>query len=377
MMKKKLRIGVLFGGRSAEHEVSLVSATAIIEGLRSPKYLSIPIGIAPDGRWIVGDGALKLLKEKTLLSSQAEHILLPDPRIQALVKLSGERLDASADVPVDVIFPIIHGTDGEDGALQGLLEVADIPYVGAGVLGSALGMDKVVAKELFRQAGLPVSPSVWFYSDEFDDDASARIARLEKLLKYPMFVKPANAGSSIGITKAHNRAQLREAIPIAARYDRKILVERCVKDAREIELSVLGNSYPEASLPGEIVPSNEFYDYDAKYIDGASTSEIPAKLPKSVVSKLQAFACQAFSVLNCHGMARVDFLVSRKTNAIFVNELNTIPGFTPISMYPKLWEASGLPYPELLDRLIHLALERHATKRKLRTMYTPKTEWYR
>jgi D-alanine-D-alanine ligase len=376
-MKKKLRIGILFGGRSVEHEVSLVSATSILEGLSNPKYLPIPIGIAPDGRWVVGDNALKLLKEKTLLSSQPEHLLLPDPRKQALVKLSGEQIDAASDVPVDVIFPIIHGRHGEDGALQGLLEIADVPYVGSGILGSALAMDKVLAKEVLRQANIPVAPSVHFLAHEFRAGPDDWMLRCERTLKYPMFVKPANAGSSVGITKAHNKGELKDGILGAAMIDDKILVEKAVKDAREIEVSVLGNSHPDASIPGEIIPSNEFYDYDAKYVDGSSRTEIPAKLSKPIIKKLHTLARKAFAALNCSGMARVDFLLSRGSNTIILNELNTIPGFTPISMFPKLWEASGVSYPELLDTLIHLALERYAAKKKLETAYTPKARWYR
>ena len=360
-----------------EHEVSLVSASSIMEGLSSPKYLPIPIGIAPDGRWIVGDDALRLLKDKTYLKAQPQHMLLPDPRKQALVKLSGDQIDSASDVPVDVIFPVIHGTTGEDGALQGLLEIADIPYVGTGILGSALAMDKAVAKDMFRQAKLPVSPGIQIREQEFAEDPNHRIIACERSLKYPMFVKPANAGSSIGITKAHDRDELKAGIITAFGYDTKVLIEKAVKNAREIEVSVLGNSRPEASIPGEIIPSNEFYDYDAKYVDGRSRAEVPAHLPKTVIKKLQMLATRAFTTLNCHGMARVDFLVSRSTHAIVLNELNTIPGFTPISMYPKLWEASGVPYTELLDRLIHLALERYAEKKRLQSVYTPKAEWYR
>ncbi len=376
-MKKRLRIGVLFGGRSIEHEVSLVSASSILKGLTTPKYLPIPIGIAPDGRWVVGDDALKFLKEKSPLSSHPEHVLLPDPRKQALVKLSGQGIDASSDVHIDVVFPIIHGAYGEDGALQGLLEMTDIPYVGAGVLGSALAMDKVVAKEMLRAARIPVAAGMTILEHEYAHDQKGWIAKLERSLKYPMFIKPANAGSSIGITKAHDREELVAGISTAFGYDTKVLVEKAVKNAREIEVSVLGNAHPEASVPGEIIPSNEFYDYDAKYVDGKSRAEIPAQLPKNVTRRIQTLATRAFTALSCYGMARVDFLVSRTTNAVVLNELNTIPGFTPISMYPKLWEASGLSYPELLDRLIHLALDRYARKKRLLSAYTPKQAWYR
>ncbi len=376
-MKKKLRVGVLFGGRSVEHEVSLVSATSILEALRSPKYLPIPIGIAPDGRWVVGDDALRLLKEKTPLTSQPEHVLLPDPRKQALVKLSGERMDTASDVPVDVIFPVIHGTHGEDGALQGLIELADLPYVGSGILGSALAMDKVVAKTVLREAKIPLAPGLDITAHVFAESADRFMAQCERTLKYPMFVKPANAGSSIGITKAHDRRELRAGLTHAFSFDGKVLVERAVRNAREIEVSVLGNADPRASVPGEIIPSNEFYDYDAKYVDGKSRAEIPANLSKPLVKKVQQLATRAFTALNCYGMARVDFLVSRPANAVVLNEVNTIPGFTPISMYPKLWEASGLGYPALLDKLIHLALERHAERKRITSAFSPRTAWYR
>ncbi len=373
----KIRVGVLFGGRSVEHEVSLVSATSIIRGLDQQKYLPIPIGISREGRWIVGDEALRLLKEHAPLETKAEHLLLPDPRRKALVRTSVHGMQEVPEVPVDVIFPVIHGTYGEDGSLQGLLEIADIPYVGAGVLSSALGMDKVLQKEVLRQAGIPVAPSLWFTSSVFESDPEEVLTRVEKTLKYPIFVKPSNSGSSIGISKAKERGGLKEAIRLAARYDRKVLVERAVRDAREIELSVLGNENPQASIPGEIIPSNEFYDYNAKYVDGASEAVIPARLPKTIVAKLQAIAVRAFQALDCEGMARVDFLLSRGTNAITLNEVNTIPGFTPISMYPKLWEASGIAYADLLDTLIRLAIERYEARKRVTLDFTPRKEWYR
>jgi D-alanine-D-alanine ligase len=372
-MPRKLKIGVLFGGRSAEHEVSLVSAASVIEALDKNKYEVIPIGITPQGKWISSSDALRLLKTGRPLDNIPEKILLPDPARKSLVALA----DGMEAASLDVIFPVLHGTFGEDGTVQGLLELADIPYVGAGVLGSAVGMDKVIAKQLFRQVGLPVTPDVWFLEKEYTKRKKKIIGEVEKRLGYPCFIKPANLGSSVGITKAKDRKGLQEAIDRALQYDRKILVEKSIEKAREIEVSVLGNDDPIASVPGEIIPSGEFYDYDAKYIDGKSQSVIPAPLPKPVVKKLKEYAVRAFRAIDCAGMARVDFLVLRQRNKIFLNEINTIPGFTSISMYPKLWEASGIPYPELLDRLIELALERHADKSHRQTIYQPKKDWYR
>ena len=372
----KLRIGVIFGGRSAEHEVSLVSATSVINALDREKYEVVPIGITHEGRWLSADDALKLLKEHGPVESRPEHLIVPDPRKQSLVELNSTA-SASGAKNLDVLFPLIHGTFGEDGTIQGLFELADIPYVGAGVLGSAVGMDKVVQKELLRQARIPVTPSLWFLFDRFDKDQKKIVGEIETKLHYPVFVKPSNSGSSVGISKAHDRKELLAAIRLAGVYDRKVLVEKGVQNAREIECSVLGNDDPVASIPGEIIPSNEFYDYDAKYVDGKSTAVIPAKLLKPVVRKVQQIAVQSFRVLDCAGMARVDFLVTRSSNKVFLNELNTLPGFTSISMYPKLWAASGLAYPQLLDKLIDLALQRHKAKKKLKTVYSPKEDWYR
>jgi D-alanine-D-alanine ligase len=371
---KRLRVGVVFGGRSVEHEVSLVSAASVLNALDPKLYEIIPIGIAADGHWLSSGDALKLLKEKTSLERIPEQILVPDPRKRALVGMNGA---TGIETKLDVIFPVVHGTYAEDGTLQGLLELADVPYVGAGVLGSAVGMDKIVQKQLLLQAKIPVAPMVWFLFDEYKQQQNKLIATMEKSLKYPMFVKPAHSGSSIGISKAHNRKELEEAIGMASQYDWKILVERAVPDAREIECAVLGNDAPEASVLGEIIPSNEFYDYDAKYVDGKSNAVIPAKLPAATAKKIRALALEAFRTLDCSGMARVDFLVSKKTNKFYLNEINTLPGFTSISMYPKLWEATGLAYPKLLDKLIQLALERHAQKSKLQTTYQPKNNWYR
>lgn len=370
---KRIRVGVIFGGRSVDM-VSLVSAASVISVLDKEKYEVVPIGIASTGQWLSSSEVLRLLKEKQSIELEPEQVLVPDPRKQSLVAISS---GGSVSKSLDVIFPMVHGTYGEDGTLQGLLELADIPYVGAGVLGSAVGMDKVIQKELLRQAHIPVTPSIWFIFDKYQTQRKKIIAEIKRKLKYPIFVKPANSGSSIGINKAHNLNELLKFIEIAGQFDRKILVEQGVNNAREIECSVLGNDEPAASVLGEIIPSNEFYDYDAKYVDGKSTACIPAKLPKAVVKKVQQYALSAFRALDCAGMARVDFLVNGKTNRIFLNEINTIPGFTSISMYPKLWQASGLSYSALLDKLIQLAIERHEVKKKLKMMYQPKNDWYK
>lgn len=373
-MNQKIKVGVLFGGRSAEHEVSLVSAASVIHALDKNKYDILPIGITKEGRWISEVNAIQLLKEHAPLEALPEPVLLPDPRKQSLINVSTAFPQAAQHI--DVIFPVVHGTFGEDGTIQGLFELADIPYVGAGVLGSAVGMDKIVAKQLLERANIPVTKGVWFFYNEYTGNSKKYIADIEKKLRYPCFVKPPNQGSSVGISKAHNRKELITAIDLAGQYDRKILVEKAVVKPREIEVSVLGNNEPIVSLPGEIIPSNEFYDYDAKYVDGKSTAVIPAKLPKNTVKKIQQCAIDAFKVLDCAGMARIDFLV-QKDGKIFLNEINTIPGFTSISMYPKLWEASGIAYAELLDRLIQLAIDRHNQKKQLKTFYTPKTDWYK
>jgi D-alanine-D-alanine ligase len=372
-MATKLRVGVIFGGRSAEHEVSLVTAASVIRALDRTKYDIVPIGIAKNGKWLSSSRTLDQLRSGANIELEDEHILLPDPRIKALANIEESR-DAQ---PLDVVIPLIHGRYGEDGTLQGLLEMADLPYVGSGVLGSALGLDKVAQKGMFAAAGLPICPYTWFTTTEWSADHEALIGRIEGTLDYPRFIKPANTGSSIGITKAHTRFELLEGINEALGYDRKIVVEQGVRDAREIECAVLGNDAPEASVLGEIVASNEFYDYDAKYVDGQSTAIIPALLSPELTERVRMMAIEAFRSLDCAGMARVDFFVQKGTDAIYLNEINTIPGFTSISMYPKLWEASGLAYGALLDKLISLALDRHADMKMLHTEYKPKREWYR
>ncbi|NQU77559.1 D-alanine--D-alanine ligase [Candidatus Falkowbacteria bacterium] len=364
-MNKKLKIGVLFGGQSGEHEVSLVSASSVMEALDKSKYDVVPIGITKEGKWIAGPESMKLLKSGKDVK-ESRGLVSADPTEKGLVRFE----EQSESQKLDVIFPVLHGPLGEDGTVQGLLELASIPYIGAGVLGSAVGMDKIIQKQLFIQAGLPVVDYIWFLSSEVDN----KIDDIENKFEYPVFVKPVNMGSSVGISKAHNKEELKEAIKEAKKYDRKILIERGAEDVREIEVSVLGNDKPEASVAGEIVASGEFYDYDAKYVDGKSEAIIPAEIPDALMKKIQKIACSAFRVLDLAGMARVDFFLSR--DKIYLNEVNTIPGFTSISMYPKLWQASGLSYSKLLDRLIELAIERHGDKKKLLTSYEHRKEWY-
>ncbi|HLW79767.1 MAG TPA: D-alanine--D-alanine ligase family protein [Terriglobia bacterium] len=374
-MKKKIRLGILFGGRSGEHEVSLTSAASVLQALDPEKYDVVPIGITREGRWLVGTSADHLLPG--VLENGLPVTASIDPTGPRLIPLSPEpaalRKSAGHDSSrpeIDVIFPVLHGTFGEDGTVQGLLELAGIPYVGAGVLASAVGMDKDVMKRLFRDARLPVVKWVTVLRSDWESRSAKVRDQAERKIGYPMFVKPANLGSSVGISKAHNAKELGPALDLAASYDRKILVERAV-DAREIECSVLGNERPEASVPGEVVPVNEFYDYEAKYLKEGSELIIPAKLRPRQTKRVQQLAVRAFQAVDGAGMARVDFLLDRRTAGLFVNEINTIPGFTPISMYPKLWEASGLPYAKLVDRLVELALERHRDKGRTRYVRGP------
>ena len=371
-MNRKIRLGILFGGRSGEHDVSLTSAASVMQALDPEKYEVIPIGITREGRWLLGSSADKLLPGVLQNGKPVTASVAPTgPRFIPLGPTKSRELarrkTTDTRPEIDVIFPLLHGTFGEDGTVQGLLELADIPYVGAGVLGSAAGMDKDLMKRLFREARMPVVPWITILRSEWERDPEAVLAAIAKQLAYPLFVKPANLGSSVGITKVHTAKELKPALDLAAGYDRKIIIERGV-DAREIECSVLGNDSPQASVPGEIIPVNEFYDYEAKYVKEGSQLIIPAKLRPRQARRVQQLAVQAFQAVDAAGMARVDFLLDRRTAALFVNEINTIPGFTPISMYPKLWEASGLPYAKLIDRLIELALERH--KEKTRTRYT-------
>jgi D-alanine-D-alanine ligase len=358
--KKRLRVGILFGGRSGEHEVSLASAASVIRGLDPDKYEAVPIGISKEGHWLIGGAAQKMLPE--VLKGGQRVMMTADPTDAALVKLDG----SGGGQRIDVVFPVMHGTFGEDGTIQGLLDLAGLPFVGAGVLGSAIGMDKDVSKRLLQIAKIPVVPWITVHRHEWESHPADIQAAIEAKFAYPVFVKPATLGSSVGMTKAHSREELAPALNLAAEFAMKILVEQCVV-AREIEVSVLGNHDPQASIPGEIVPHREFYDYAAKYLEEGTQLLIPANLKPAQVEKIQKYAIEAFRALELSGMARVDFFLEKDGGKIYLNEVNTIPGFTSISMYPKLWEATGIPFRELIDKLIALALEQHAEK--ARTKY--------
>jgi len=382
-MKRKIRVGVIFGGKSGEHEVSLMSAQSVMRAIDKGKYEVVPIGITHEGRWLTGGDPLKALTGgQTSMPQLLESGYVLDPVLSVAEGADVPRGQTppehrelvpgtqAAGIPeVDVVFPAVHGTYGEDGTVQGLLELADIPYVGAGVMASAVAMDKAIMKDVLRSHGLPVVDHVVVKRSSWEADPAPVRAQVAESIGYPCFVKPANLGSSVGISKAHAEQELDAAIELAAQYDRKILVEKCVEQAREIEVSVLGNDDPIASAPGEIIPSREFYDYAAKYLDNASELLIPAPLDPETSDQIRQLAIDAYLAFDCAGMARVDFLLSRATGELFIGEVNTIPGFTAISMYPKLWEGSGIPYPELIDRLIELALERHAEKQRTRTTY--------
>jgi D-alanine-D-alanine ligase len=397
---KKLRVGILFGGRSGEHEISLLSAASVFNAIDKSKYEVVPIGITKQGRWVTAKDAERLLAGKSAdggarstqsqlragdpetTSSAAilavgEAVVVPPEPQRSGTSMTPFQSDAaltrrSSDraINVDIIFPVLHGTFGEDGTVQGLLELADIAYVGAGVLGSAAGMDKDIMKSLFRAAGLPIVKHVTILRGDWEREPKKVRATIEKHLKYPVFVKPANLGSSVGISKVHDRSELGPAIDEAAKFDRKIVIEQGVggkkQKAREIECSVLGNDHPEASLPGEIIPGKEFYDYTAKYLDEGSELVIPAKLTKPEIKNVQRLAIAAFKAVDCSGLARVDFLMEPKTRRLYLNEINTMPGFTSISMYPKMWAATGVSYSDLIGRLIQLGLERHEDKKKNR-----------
>ncbi len=384
---KKLRIGVVYGGRSGEHEVSVASAASIIKHLDRGRYDPVPIRIEKDGRWTLADKPPSVIKAAEVIESarlqaarptrpgrEAHLIAHPgDDTVLTIERRDGGEQGTSAVVTglgLDVIFPVLHGPYGEDGTVQGLLELANVPYVGAGVLGSAVGMDKAVMKQLFAAHGLPQVKYVVTIRREWERDGESVTARVERELGYPVFVKPANLGSSVGISKARNADELAEAVRLAAEFDRKIVIEAAVPKAREIEVAVLGNDDPEASIAGEIVPSREFYDYEAKYLDEGSKALIPAPITDAQMQQVRSMSIAAYRAVDGAGMSRVDFLMDGETGALYLNEVNTIPGFTTISMYPKLWEATNLPYPELIDRLISLALERHAEKQHLRTSIT-------
>jgi len=366
---KKLKVGLIFGGRSGEHEISLLSARAVLNALDHDKYDVTEIGITHDGAWFIGENILD-----AFVSGNTEHLtpvtLLPDPTRGELYSILAKQ-DAETLTPwqrFDLFYPVLHGTFGEDGTIQGLFEMADAAYIGAGVLGSAVGMDKGVFKAVMRANDIPVAAGIMLSRNEIHTDMNAVLDRLETEIPYPLFVKPANMGSSVGVSKCQSRADLLEGILEASRFDRRILVEQGI-NAREIEISVLGNDQPEASVPGEVRPVTEFYSYDAKYHDDRSETIIPADIPVRTVDAMRATAIKAFLAIDCAGLARVDFLLDKDSGVFYLNELNTLPGFTKISMYPKLWEASGLSFPELVDRLIALALERRAERDNIEWRY--------
>ena len=388
VMAKKLRVGVLFGGRSGEHEVSLLSAASILKAIDRKKFDVVPIGITKEGRWLgaadahgllEGDQAVKARDLRAgdpdatpgarLLQEGMPTLMAPQPAAASTGELKRRLADKSS--ALDVVFPVLHGTFGEDGTIQGLFELAGIAYVGSGVLGSSAGMDKDVMKRLFAQAGLPIVKHVTVLRSQWEGSPRKTIVQIEAALKYPLFVKPANLGSSVGISKAHDRKELGPALDEAARYDRKLVVEQGVvgkkSGARELEVAVLGNDDPKASVVGEIIPGKEFYDYEAKYLSEGSVPVIPAKLPSAEAKKIREMAIAAFRACDLAGLARVDFLMEPDgKRRIYINEVNTLPGFTQISMYPKLWEASGIKYTDLITQLIELALERHKEKERNR-----------
>jgi len=366
-MKRKLRVGIIFGGKSAEHEVSLQSAKNVIAALDKKKYEPILIGIDKAGKWqlyerskfLLNDTNPKLIALNKKIGKNAG--LAPGYAYQ-LTSLSAHQLSSRG---VDVVFPVLHGTYGEDGTMQGLLKIMDVPFVGSSVLGSAVGMDKAIAKQLWRDAGIPIAK---FLVHKNFEKKKINFNKVVKELGVPFFVKPANAGSSVGVSKVKNKKDLTKAIDAAFAFDNKILIEEYIQ-GREIEVAILGNERPRASIPGEIIPHHEFYSYEAKYIDeNGAAAKIPADLPKPLIKKIQETAVKAFQVLECEGMSRVDFFV-KQNGSFYVNEINTIPGFTNISMYPKMWEASGIKYSELIDKLIELAIERYDREKKLRTSY--------
>jgi D-alanine-D-alanine ligase len=374
MAHRKIRVGIVFGGRSGEHEVSLASARGIMHAIDTEKYDVVPIGITKAGRWIAGGDPLRQLRAESNLPRElavdaASHEAATAETLLAPLEPGESSLTTrQAALDLDVVFPVLHGPFGEDGTVQGLFELAGIPYVGAGVTASAVGMDKAIMKDIFRAHSLPVVEHVVIKRRDWEAEPDAALDAVEASLVYPVFTKPANMGSSVGVKKCNDRNELRAGLGEAARYDRKILAEQGIP-AREIEVSVLGNEDPIASVAGEIIPSRDFYSYAAKYLDDTSDLLIPAPLSDGQMTHVRRLAVDAYRALDCAGMARVDFLLHRETGDIYLNELNTIPGFTPISMYPKLWEASGLSYAELIDRLIELALERHADARRSETAF--------
>ena len=365
-MNRKLNLGVIFGGRSGEHEVSLMSARSVLKVIDTQKYKVIQIGITHGGAWVTGEDVIGAL-ESGRTDDLNPAMIRPEPGHAALFCLKDGRVEKVSDL--DVVFPVVHGTFCEDGTLQGLFELADLAYVGAGVLASSVGMDKALFKDVMRANGLPVVDSIIVSRSQVENGMDKILADCEALGPYPLFTKPANLGSSVGITKCRGRSDLYEGLMEASRFDRRVLIERGVLNAREIEVSVLGNSDPHASVPGEILPGDDFYTYNAKYYNPNSLLSIPAQISEPLSERVRDLAVRAFHAIDCAGMARVDFLLNGETGEVFIGELNTIPGFTQISMYPKLWEASGLSYQDLINRLIELALERKNVRDRTEHQY--------
>jgi D-alanine-D-alanine ligase len=362
----KTRLGVFFGGRSGEHEVSLLSARSVINALEADRYEVVEIGITKNGEWLSGPGALKAF-ESDDRSSLVPVVMIPQPGNFVLYRCNEGQV-FEPYIELDMAFPILHGTFGEDGTLQGMFELAEIPYVGAGVLASAVAMDKGLFKHVMRANGLPVLDWLVLTDVEYGQGIDQAFKKAEAIGAYPLFTKPANMGSSVGITRCESRSDLIEGVQDALQYDRRVVIEQGIS-AREIEISVLGNEDPDASVAGEIVPSDIFYSYKAKYVDDASELIIPAKIDEQTAQAVRQIAIRAYQLIDCAGMARVDFLLERETGRLFLNEINTIPGFTKISMYPKLWEASGISYPALLDRLVDLGIRRHEQRVHLLRSY--------
>jgi D-alanine-D-alanine ligase len=370
MANEKMNLGVIFGGRSGEHAVSLMSARSVLNVLSPDKYNIIQIYITHQGNWLSGENVLETVSLGKI-GSLLPVVLVPEPGNNWIytIQVSGKEKKLVPLAKLDAVFPVLHGTFGEDGTLQGLLELADLPYVGAGVLGSSVGMDKALFKDVMRAHNIPVLDSITVTRSQIQRDIQGIMQQAEQVAGYPLFTKPANLGSSVGVSKCRHRSDLLEGLMDAARYDRRILIERGLEKAREIEVSVLGNEELVASLPGEIIPSDDFYTYNAKYLDGASELLIPAPLPDEITEQIREVAKKAYQAVDCSGMARVDFLLDRKTNSFYVSEINTIPGFTQISMYPKLWGAMGISYPQLIDRLVGLAMERKADRDQTERQY--------
>lgn len=366
-MNKKIRVAVIFGGQSTEHEVSRVSAESVIKNINRDKFDVVMIGITKEGKWLnyngpvekLGSGEWEKIAEQNQIAGRAQNVLAESASARSIFDAAG--VNTVENKGIDVVFPVLHGANGEDGTIQGLFELAGIPYVGPGVLASAVGMDKAYSKLVFEKEGIPQGKYLVFNRKSLKTNLDDVVSQVESTLKYPCFVKPSNSGSSVGVGKAHNRQELIDTLFEAANYDRRLLVEEFI-DGREVECAVLGNDDPIASTVGEVIPCNEFYDYKAKYIDNNSKIIIPADLPIATINDIRDYAVRAFKSLDCAGLSRVDFFVHKETGKVYINEINTLPGFTSISMYPKLWEASGIPYSELIEKLIDLAIERFEEK---------------